>query len=188
MKASKLIKKINSLQKAIEDVFQDEVKNIIDSSLNGGVLKESKDCKKIKSISDLEGWDTNGFYMIFNNHIVQQNTCTCQVKLDGENKPYICVYRGHSYHLKDRIQSHLFYDFSTSYNSCMQVLVKEKKYNIDISKGTLYFKGEPQKNLEFPRCNWLVVKITLSNSKQSTREMFESVFDSVYGKPIYSDK
>ena len=186
MKASELIKIINDIQDGIGKAFEKEIQDIIKDALSPQSLK-SKNAKKVTAVQDLDGWDSSGFYMIFNNATQPDNHCTCTIEYGDETKKYTCVYRGHSSHITDRLKSHLFYSSTNLYPNCMQVIHNGKKYNINIASNELFNKDDKSKET-WNACEWLVVKITLSSSKQGTREMFEGAFDSVYQKPIYSCK
>ena len=62
-----------------------------------------------------------------------------------------------------------------------------KKYNVNIEEQTLYLNGK-KTSADFPKGEWIVIRIPLDNSKQAIREMFETVFDNKYGKPVFSEK
>ena len=176
MKAHALVKVINKINDSIAVAFEKEIQAIIQETLN-----ESNNIRIVKQESDLTRFQTVGFYMIFNNDSTVSNSCNCTVT--HNHQLFTCVYRGHAYHIKDRLKSHLFYTAKSPYKSCMLVEYAGKKYNINIFTQECFQKGI-KKNVSLPQCDWVVVKITLSHSKQATREMFETAFDNIYGKPI----
>lgn len=70
----------------------------------------------------------------------------------------------------------------------MKIKLQDDKYNINIATKKLFANNKEQTNIPFPDWQWLVIKITLKDSKQAIREMFETAFDKEYGKPIYSER
>lgn len=181
MKANELVRAINTINASVEKAFENEIISIIEKSLS-----QNGHIQSITSQSDLKGFSVAGFYMIFNNDPCAPQQCTCS--FSKNKKTYTCVYRGQANPMKERVESHLFYSPTGRYDNCMLVTYNGSEYNIDISKPTLYQKGKEINGIAFPQYEWFVVKISLTNSKQATREMFESVFDKKYGKPIYSHK
>lgn len=135
MSIEELIKSVNEINCNIEKLLIDNIGNEIKKAITRVVSDEkSQDIRIINSPDDLCGFQIVGFYMIFNNDIegIKNNTCTCRIKYEKEE--YTCVYRGHSYHMKDRLLSHLFYEPNGTYPNCMQVKINDGKYNINIEK------------------------------------------------------
>ena len=180
MNESELVRAINTINKSVEKAFENEILAIVEKN-----LPQNDQIQPITSQSDLKGFSVAGFYMIFNNDPNAPKHCTCS--FSKNNKTYTCVYRGQANPMKERVESHLFYSPTGRYDNCMLVTHNGNEYNVDISKSIFYTKGK-KTGIGFPRYEWFVVKISLPNSKQETREMFEHVFDRKYGKPIYSHK
>ena len=177
MKKNELIETINKINTQITKLSEPSIKQIIQENLK---KKPIVICKK----EELKG--SVGFYMIFSNVSVTDSNA-CIINHGGEE--FTCVYRGHSYNMKNRLLSHLFYEPNSQYPNCMRIKIKRKKYNINLETQKLYVDKKETSEATFPSDQkWLVITIPLTNSKQAIREMFETVFDQTYGKPIYSDK
>jgi hypothetical protein len=113
-----------------------------------------------------------GFYLIATDLDIDSNPCKLSVKKCG------VVYRGHSYGVKERIESHLFYDSYLVKDSGRRftVCVKLDGKNINIDKAPL------NKN------KWFAVTHSMPKSNTLIREAAEAAFDKVFGRPIGSDK
>ncbi len=172
-----LIESINKLNNEICKLIEPNIREIIET-----YVKDEKSYKLIKSKTDIKG--SNSFYMIFSDNISFTNK---GCKIQCNHKSFYCVYRGHSYHTKERLLSHLFYESNSKYQNCMKIMLNSKKYNINIEEQTLYLSGK-KTSADFPKGEWIVIRIPLDNSKQAIREMFETVFDNKYGKPVFSEK
>lgn len=167
MTKNDLIKKVSDFNTQIEELIQPQIEEIIGDKKNKLI--------EINNILEIKG--SVGFYMIF-----------CSNKIPGakycltENKTkYYCVYRGHSYNMKNRLISHLFYEPNGAYKNCMQIDINNKKYNINIETETLYAnKSTINKDYYPKKWKWAYVSIPLTNSKQAFREMFETTFDKKY--------
>lgn len=113
-----------------------------------------------------------GFYLIATDLAAGNNPCKLRVK-DAR-----VVYRGHSYGVRERIESHLFYssylakDSGRRFTVCMKLDGK----NINIDKKPLN------------RNRWVVVTHSMPKSTKLIREAAEAAFDEVFGRPIGSDK
>lgn len=178
MKKKYLIETINQINLQLTKLVEPIIKQIITDGL------KTKP-KVIVGKENVKGGV--GFYMIFSNVSSTDLNCSCTIEHKGET--FTCVYRGHSYHMKNRLLSHLFYEPNSQYPNCMKIEIKDKKYNINLEAQKLYLKGQEINETPFPiKQKWLVITIPLADSKQAIREMFEIVFDQTYGKPIYSDK
>jgi hypothetical protein len=178
MKKKELIETINQINAQITKLVEPSIKQIIAESLK-------KEPTVITKKEDVTG--AVGFYMIFSNVSDADSKCSCAIK--HEDKRFTCVYRGHSYHMKNRLLSHLFYEPNSQYPNCMKIKIEGKKYNINLETQKLYFEEKEISEEPFPDDRkWLIITIPLTGSKQAIREMFEIVFDQTYGKPIYSDK
>lgn len=130
----------------------------------------------VKNYSDLENNNIlkgPGFYLIASNYAVGENPCTLFINGDKQ-----VVYRGHSYNVRERIESHLFYDSYTSKNSGRRftVCLKLDRDNINIDKPPLNKHG------------WVIVTHSMGNSKSLIREAAEMAFDEVFSKPVGSNK
>lgn len=178
MNKTELISENNELITNFEKDHKSDIESIIKDSM------KTKNLKIINSKDDLSG--ANGFYMIFCNKAKESLDCTCTLKKDDVD--YICVYRGHSSNIKNRLESHLFFDENTKYPNCMKVIIESKKYNINNEIKKVYIDGKIDESVILPTWNWGVIHIPLTDSKQALREMFENVFDGLYKKPIFSDK
>lgn len=177
MEKNELIQAINQLNENVLKLVMPNIQEIIEKHVS-----DSEKYEKINKIEDVHGGV--GFYMIFSDcKEFTQNGCD----LTYEDSKFYCVYRGHSYHVRERISSHLFYSPGNKYPNCMKIVINDKKYNINIEEKELY-EDKTVANVTFPNCQWIIVKIPLDNSKQAIREMFEQAFDSKYGRPIFSDK
>ena len=177
MKTGELIETINSLNNAIFKFAKLIICAIIKNRLN-----DSRKIITVKSEKEICG--SNGFYMIFSdNKEFPKNKCIVK-----HNKTkYHCVYRGHSYNMRKRLISHLFYTPGARYDNCMKITVENGEYNINLDQRELYLNGKKGRKT-FPKGNWIVVTIPLGKSKQGLREMFERAFDEEYGKPAFSKK
>ena len=177
MKKEELIRTINGLNDEIEKLVEPSIQAIIECSVS-----ENKNHELIQNKDDVKG--SVGFYMIFSNNTNFTNTgCT----ITYNNKPFYCVYRGHSYTTRERLISHLFYDKNSKYPNCMKIKIGVEKYNINIEEKKLYKNGKSM-GIKFPGGDWIVVRIPLPKSKQAIREMFETAFDNKYQKPVFSEK
>lgn len=186
MEISELIKKINESHAKIEKKYKKNIIEVIKKIIDK-LDDNTKKIKIIESQKDLEkDFHTTGFYMIFNTDPDAAKHCKCKIKY--RDCQYSCVYRGQAYCIKDRLISHLFYSVDGKYDNCMKIKLNNKKYNINLSEKKLFCDKKVQTDIEFPDWAWLVIKISLRNTKQGTREMFETAFDEAYGKPIYSVK
>ena len=177
MDKKELIQSINKLNDEICKLIEPNIREIIET-----YVKDEKSYNLIKRKTDIKG--SNGFYMIFSDNISFTKT---GCKIQYNQKSFYCVYRGHSYHTKERLFSHLFYEVNSEYQNCMKIVLNSKKYNINIEEQTLYLNKE-KTSVDFPKGEWIVIRIPLDNSKQAIREMFETVFDNKYGKPVFSEK
>jgi|GEM_PF-2651449 len=188
MGKKELIYKINESLNQVYLNYKDEIVNVIKYTIENIKGDTKKNIQEIHCKTDLDtGFHIPGFYMIFNTDPDAANHCKC--KIEYKDCQYNCVYRGQAYCIKDRLISHLFYTVDGKYDNCMKIKLNNKNYNINISDKKLFCDDKVQPpDIGFPDWAWLVIKITLSNTKQGTREMFETAFDEAYGKPIYSVK
>ncbi len=185
MNIKEIIETVNKIQNLIENMLADNIGDEIQKTIDK--CKSGNDKKNMHAVAnkvDLKGFKTVGFYMVFNTDNNKNNMC--QLKIQYKNKEYYCVYRGQSYHMHDRLISHLFYQPNGPYPNCMKVEVNGKKYNINLEEKALYEKNVKVVNANYPSWEWLVIKISLQKTKQATREMFEDAFDKKFGRPIYS--
>jgi len=115
-----------------------------------------------------------GFYCIASTVSTTGNGC--KLKL-GESLATI-VYRGHSHTVRERIESHLFYDSYRNRDSARRftVCLKLDGKNINIDRG------------EAAKHEWLVLTHSMPNSKVLIREAAEVGFDAAFGRPIGSDR
>lgn len=114
-----------------------------------------------------------GFYLIATDLPAIPNPCSLAVESDAR-----VVYRGHSYNVRERIESHLFYDAYRAMDSGRRftVCMKLDGRNINIDKHPLN------------RNKWLVVTHSMPKSTVLIREAAEVAFDAVFGKPVGSDR
>lgn len=175
MKKSDLIKSINEINDKICKLVEPNIQEVIRQ-----YISNTSKYELVKSKDDIKG--SVGFYMVFSSNRTFTKKA-CKIKHNGSD--FYCVYRGHSYNTKERLISHLFYEQNSKYPNCMKIEINSKFYNINIGKKELYPNGNNEK---FPKGEWIVIRIPLSNSKQVVREMFETAFDNKYGKPAFSKK
>lgn len=114
-----------------------------------------------------------GFYFIATDISIKNNPCT--LRLDTQLN---VVYRGHSYNVRERIESHLFYDEYLKKDSGRRFTVSMKLdgKNINIDKVPLI------------RNTWVVVTHSMPKSNILIREAAEVGFDDAFGKPVGSDR
>lgn len=172
MKKTELIKLYDSIE---EQFYNDNVQTIIDiirTEMKFVEVRERKDIKKIKG--------SEGFYIILRN---KYRDLECRYKNNG----FIAVYRGHASKMRERIESHLFYDpANDKYQNCMKISIDDNNnININIETKKTYKNGKEIK-CKFPSCKWKIAYVSLNKSKQHFREMFEKAFDSEFCKPEYS--
>jgi hypothetical protein len=128
---------------------------------------------RIRTLADLTTVKGTGLYLIATDMPVGENMC--QLKVGALALPVI--YRGHSYHMRDRIRSHLF---NASHRAAMN---PNKPYNVCIRLD--------DRNIEVserPFCDhqWVVVTHSLRKSNLAIRECAERAFDAIHGRPIAS--
>lgn len=113
-----------------------------------------------------------GFYLVATDLDAGNNPCKLSVK--GAR----VVYRGHSYGVRERIESHLFYDSYLAKDSGRRftVCMKLDGGNINIDRKPLN------------KHRWVVVTHSMPKSTKLIREAAEAAFDRVFGRPIGSDK
>lgn len=127
----------------------------------------------IRNESDIKNaYYGEGFYVILTNYNFPENKCTFSIN------NHSAIYRGHSYHTKKRLLSHLSNDYykenkgSTNFEVCLKLL--ENNYGVNINK-------EPYKNWE-----WTILIIKMKGSNLIIREQIEKAFDNQYSKPCKS--
>ena len=159
---------------AFYDCSETEILNIIKNEMQFVKINARKDLTYIKN--------SEGFYIILRNNY---DEISCKYK----KGKFVAVYRGHASKMRERIESHLFYNSdNTNLPNCMKVYVDEKRsVNINIETKKTYEKRE-ESGCKFPSCKWMVAYVTLNKSKQGFREMFEKTFDRKYNKPEYSKR
>lgn len=114
-----------------------------------------------------------GFYLIATDFPATPNPCTASVGSDVR-----VVYRGHSYGVRERIESHLFYETYRAKDSGRRftVCMKLGGRNINIDRHPLSKK------------KWVVVTHSMPTSTSLIREAAEAAFDTVFGRPVGSDR
>jgi hypothetical protein len=114
-----------------------------------------------------------GFYCIASTIPTDENKCT--LRLGSPLAPVI--YRGHSYSVRERIESHLFNEPYVQRDSGrrFKVCLKLRGKNIDIDRGAE------------ARHSWLVATHSMPNSTLFVREAAERGFDLAFCRPIGSD-
>ena len=114
-----------------------------------------------------------GFYFIATDVRTIQNPCSLII-----NESLHVVYRGHSSDVRERIESHLFYDLYHAKDSGRRftICMKLDRKNININKAPLN------------RNQWVVITHSMPKSTTLIREAAEVGFDSVFDKPIGCDK
>jgi hypothetical protein len=114
-----------------------------------------------------------GFYLIATDYPTGTNPCTLKI---ADGLPV--VYRGHSYNVRERVESHLFYDQYRIKDSGRRftVCMKLDGGNINIDKSPLNGK------------QWMVVTHSMTKSTSLIRQAAEIGFDNVFGRPVGSDR
>ena len=174
MKKTELRKSFDLIESDFYRENSDTIIEIIESEMNFVDIKAKKDIKQIKG--------TEGFYIILRN---KYNRSNCKYKINE----FVAVYRGHASKMRERIESHLFFDPEGSdFRNCMKISIgDDSSVNINIETQRTYKDGKESKQA-IPRCDWRVAYVSLNKSRQGFREMFEKAFDSKYNKPDYSKK
>lgn len=126
----------------------------------------------LKNESDIEkAYYGQGFYIILTNFNFNDNKCS----FTFNNQK--AIYRGHSYHTKKRLLSHLSnHNYnnnkgSTNFDVCLMI---DNDNGININQ-------EPYKNW-----NWIIIIIKMKGSNGLIREQVETAFDKIYNKPCKS--
>jgi hypothetical protein len=114
-----------------------------------------------------------GFYLIATDLPTEDNPCTLTV---GNGLPV--VYRGQGYHVRERIESHLFYDRYRAKKSTLGYTVSIKLGNVNINVDEASFSDY----------QWLVVTHSMPRSIRPIRETAEEAFDNVFGRPVGSSR
>jgi len=154
----------------IANHFSDFFKNIDYSKGNKKKIKTHT----LKSSNDLDSVLSGpGFYLIATDVQTQINPCTLTI---GANLKV--VYRGHSYNVRERIESHLFYNSYLVKNAGRKftVCMKLDRNNINIDK------------FPYNENQWVVVTHSMPKSTILIREAAEVAFDGVFEKPVGSYK
>lgn len=114
-----------------------------------------------------------GFYLIATD--VETGKNDCRLTIAGNLR---VVYRGHSSNVRERIESHLFYDSYRNKDAGRRftVCMKLDGANINIDRAPL--DGN----------RWAVVTHSMPGSTLLIREAAEAGFDEVFGKPVGSDR
>ena len=164
-----LLRKHRACLKEIAKHFERYFTNIDYSKKQKNIKKQS-----VRSLADLDKiLGGPGFYLIATDLPTKRNQCTAVVQ--GSLK---VVYRGHSYHVRERIESHLFYksyrakDSGRRFTVCMKIDGR----NININRHPLNKR------------QWFVVTHSMRKSTRLIREAAEEAFDAVFGKPVGSDR
>ena len=115
-----------------------------------------------------------GFYCIATTAPISGNKCTLKL---GAGRAAV-VYRGHSHTVRERIESHLFYDSYVKKASGRRftVCMKLDGKNVNIDRG---FASNH---------DWLVATHSMPKSKVLIREAAEVGFDAAFRRPVGSDR
>ena len=115
-----------------------------------------------------------GFYCIATTVPTLGNRCTLKLGM----KQATVVYRGHSHTVRERIESHLFYDSYIQKDSGRRftVCMKLDGRNINVDRGAASTH------------EWLVATHSMPKSKVLIREAAEVGFDAAFQRPIGSDR
>lgn len=114
-----------------------------------------------------------GIYLIATDLPTEPNSCNLTT---GNGLPV--VYRGQGYHVRERLESHLFYDLyrakesTQGYTVCMRL----NGSNVNVDKPP------------FNKHRWMVVTHSMPASIRPIREAAEEAFDNVFGRPVGSSK
>jgi hypothetical protein len=114
-----------------------------------------------------------GFYLIATDLPIESNSCSLRI---GNGLPV--VYRGQGYHVRERLESHLFYDLyrakgsTQGYTVCMRL----NGNNVNVDKPP------------FNKHQWVVATHSMPASIRPIREAVEEAFDNVFGRPVGSSR
>jgi hypothetical protein len=160
----------NELSKLKEKIISDFEKYL--SEINFNNEDSNVQIINLKNESDIDkAYYGRGFYVILTDYNFKDNACS--FIYDNQK----AIYRGHSYHTKKRLLSHLSnHNYkknkgSTNFEVCLKL---DSDYGININQ-------EPYK-----KWNWTIVIIKMNGSSQLIREQVETAFDKVYEKPCKS--
>ena len=147
----KIIHKYKDELKKIKDNIVFDFENFLKKIELNTELFENIQILHINNEADIEkAHYGEGFYVILTNHIFKENECSFIIN----NKK--AIYRGHSYHTKKRLLSHLSNNYykenkgSTNFEVCLKLF--ENSYGVNINQ-------EPYKNWE-----WTILIIKMKGS------------------------
>ena len=186
---------VSPAKEGVKNQFADAFRRIYVSSKVpesfDGIGVEVK-VSRIACHKDLESiFPGPGFYIIFTDSDVGQNPCRLVL---GEQCR--AVYRGESYLVRKRVQSHLFNRwYRQDYEDREQEYVSRPE-----KTGKAYYEpfwpaclrlgdgsnGIDVDNDKYSKSQWFVVVHSMKGSSQEVRKQAERAFDDVFGKPVAS--
>lgn len=171
---NKIIKIRNKCKHKIEKHFEDFFVGFIDN-LRITVKDKKVKCIKVTNFEDFLDINANeGFYIILSNYNLSKNKCKCAIKIEESNMKVKAIYRGECSKRRERLIGHLY---NKRYEG------KDKNFmKIDNNNG-INIDEKPYVDYE-----WYIITCSMSKSTQMERICAEKAFDSVYGKPMYSDR
>lgn len=169
-----------SLSKYINDV------NYYNLAINPNHSNRSEDDVNIIRISrykDLEKLISGiGFYIILTDYRYSDNKCKLSIRPEGINVK--AVYRGHSYTLRERVESHIF---NTKYNEKRAEKKRNNKYTTNFDICMKLEEGKQGVDIDETKYKsnvFYIIQHKMNNSNETQRKIMEKVFDKKYDKPI----
>lgn len=163
---------IKVVKRRLKDDLVDYFKTI-----DFGSKSDDLQIMEVRNEEDLNHiWSSQGFYLILTDQKVKGiENCTF------EYSNYRVIYRGHSYHTKKRIMSHLANDsYNQAYNG------KDVHYGVCLKLDSSGRNGINIDQEPFTSWGWVVIVFKMRNSDVLIREQAETAFDELFGRPCRS--
>ena len=158
----------------IEKHFEDFFDGLIDN-LRITVNDTKVNCIKVSNFKNFSDINTNeGFYVILSNYNLSNNKCKCAISIEENSTKVKAIYRGQCTKRRERLIGHLYNKKYKGKDENFMKVNDDNGINID---------EKPYVDYE-----WYVITCSMSKSTQMERMCAEKAFDSVYGKPMYSDR
>lgn len=151
-----------------------------------GLYSKSSPSLRVKQISKIEDLEKipnqRGFYLIFTDYksgFGKRNKCKAVL---SDNSKAKAIYRGESYNVRTRLESHLFHN--TYHKKLKSASNRSDRYTVCLKiDGEHVNLDEP---LEMSKAKWYVAYHGFPKSNQVIREIAEKAFDEVFNKPLFS--
>lgn len=157
--------------------------NLIINPNHSNRSKDDLSIIRISSYKDLEKLISGiGFYIILTDYRYSDNKCKLNICPEGINVK--AVYRGHSYTLRKRVESHIF---NTKYNEKRTEQKRNKKYTTNFDICMKLEEGKQGVDIDESKYKsnvFYIIQHKMNNSNETHRKLMEKVFDKKYGKPI----